>query len=420
MATYLNKHNIILKDDKNGSPMKNRGSFLLPSLDSTLLTSSSVKISPVSTEIYHEQFKRESLFVGMEKLPVHLHLGDRRKPDKADDGSLENEEKIEQFFFPKEGSMEHNFYQKVVNAAQTWFSLFGWSEGPHLLSIPESIRRDVQKIQFYSVSSPKKFSRQNDFSKYNKTIYDVLLHLSGTLPPGISSSQSLPVDDTERVIQLHFQYSSLLDFLNAQGGCISHVMPEFLLEPRDYKKWLEISSPSKTVSVDSYIPKKKCPFIIDMNKFEGWSRRAWTDVFLQIYKVLVLSRVAPQFSNAAPPINVQNTEKISPCFASSNIYSESERIVLSWLNTNYENTRQTIWGNCQKDRSSERWIVNFDKDLLDGLVFAAQLAAYCPFLIESHFVNMYTQPKRPEQYLHNGLIIINSFYEIGFDMGIQV
>jgi hypothetical protein len=30
---------------------------------------------------------------------------------------------------------------------------------------------------------------------------------------------------------------------------------------------------------------------------------------------------------------------------------------------------------------SERWIINFDKDLLDGLVFATQLGAYCPFLV---------------------------------------
>ncbi|XP_063101752.1 cilia- and flagella-associated protein 47 isoform X3 [Cavia porcellus] len=420
LATYFDKQNIILKDDANGSSMKTRGSFLLPNLASTALTPASVKMAPTGTKLYHAQFKRENLFVGMEELPKHLNVDGSRKPNKANDGSLENEEKTEHFFSPKEGSMEHNFYLKVVNAAQTWFSLFGWPEGPHLLSIPETIRRDVQKIQFYSASSPKKFSRQNDFSKYNKTIYDVLLHLSGILPPGISSSQSLPVDDTERVIQLHFQYSSLLDFLNTQGGCISHIMPEFLLEPHDYKKWLEISSSTNIATVNSYTPKEKCPFIIDMNKFEDWSKRAWTDIFLQIYKVLILSRVAPQLSSAVPPINVQNNEKISPCFASSNIYSDSERILLSWLNTNYENTRQKIWGNCQNGAiPSERWIVNFDKDLLDGLVLATQLAAYCPFLIESHFVNMYTQPKLPEQYLHNCLIIINSFYELGLDMGIQ-
>ncbi|KFO28230.1 hypothetical protein H920_10341 [Fukomys damarensis] len=211
------------------------------------------------------------------------------------------------------------------------------------------------------------------------------------------------------------------NYFSTQGGCVSHIMPEFLLEPRDYKKWLEISPSTSTMSMDWYTANGKCPFTIDMNKFEACSKRAWTDIFLQIYKVLVLSRVLPQFSNAAPPIKVQNTQKISPYFVSSNIYSDSERILLSWLNTNYENTRHIIWGNRHKGAvPSERWIVNFDKDLLDGLVFATQLAAYCPFLIESHFVNMYTKPKRPEQYLHNCLIIISSFDDIGLDMSIQV
>lgn len=28
-----------------------------------------------------------------------------------------------------------------------------------------------------------------------------------------------------------------------------------------------------------------------------------------------------------------------------------------------------------------RWIVNFDRDLLDGLVLAAQVANYCPYLV---------------------------------------
>lgn len=74
--------------------------------------------------------------------------------------------------------------------------------------------REVFKIQFYSSpSSSKKFSRQSDFSKYNKTIYDVMLHLSGKMPPGIHSSQSSPKDNTERVTQLHFQHSSVLEFL---------------------------------------------------------------------------------------------------------------------------------------------------------------------------------------------------------------
>lgn len=93
--------------------------------------------------------------------------------------------------------MEHFF---IMQYFETAFLLFY----PH---------RDVQKIQYYSPLSPKKYTRQNDFTKYNKTIYDVLLHLSGQMPPEVNSNQSLPVDITERVTQLHLQHSSLLNLL---------------------------------------------------------------------------------------------------------------------------------------------------------------------------------------------------------------
>ncbi|XP_012497537.1 PREDICTED: calponin homology domain-containing protein 2 [Propithecus coquereli] len=419
IAIHLDRHRIRLKNDQHGSPVKTRESDLLSHQDARSPSLTSIRKTSTSTKFGDAEPERRNLFVGMEIIPENLGLDDN-EASKKDDRFVKKEETNEQSYTLGEGTKAYNFFQKVVNAAQTWFGLFGWPEGPHSLSIPETIRRDVYKIQFSSKSSPQKFSRQNDFSKYNKTIYDVVLHLSGIMPPGISSSQSLPVDNNERVIQLHFQHSSLLDFLNTQGACISHVLPEFLLEPEDYKKWMEITSSTNTVPVNSYTHKERCSVVIEMTEFEAWSKRAWTDVFLQIYKVLVLSRVVPYSSSTMPPIHLQNTPKINPCFVSSNIYSDSERILLSWLNTNYESTRHVIWKSCHEDIiPSERWIVNFDKDLVDGLVFATQLAAYCPFLIESHFINMYTRPKRPEQYLHNNIIVINAFREIGFDMNVQ-
>ncbi|XP_039112210.1 cilia- and flagella-associated protein 47 [Hyaena hyaena] len=414
MATHLDKQTIILKEDQSDISVKSGENVLLPYQETGLPSSASIKCSDAEPT-------KKKLFVGIEITPESLNSGKSKTSQKDKEGSMKKEEKNEQFFSLEEGTKGYDFFEKVVHAAQTWFSLFGWPEGPHSLSIPETIRREVYKIQFYSSTSPfQKFSRLNDFSKYNKTIYDVILHLSGKLPPGIHSSQSSPADYTERVIQLHFQHSSLLDFLNDQGACISHILPEFLLEPEDYKKWLEIYSSTNTFPVCSCAPKEKPSLVIDMTQFEAWSKGAWTDVFLQIYKVLVLSRVVPHCSNNLPPIHVQNSPKVNPCFISSNIYSNSERILLSWMNTNYENARHIIWKNCHKGViPSERWIVNFDKDLLDGLVFATQLGAYCPFLIESHFVNMYTQPKSSEQYLHNCLIIVNVLREIDFDMDIQ-
>ncbi|XP_040859058.1 cilia- and flagella-associated protein 47 [Ochotona curzoniae] len=421
MATHLDKHKIVLKSDKCRIPMRHRGSAFLPALDCKVCSPSLVKMAATATRFIDAEPTHGNLFVGLEIMPENMSLNKCESKKKENDKSKEKELKNEQFFSPEKGTQAYDFIQKVVDATQIWFSLFGWPEGPHLLSIPETIRRDVQKIQYYSPLSPKKYTRQNDFTKYNKTIYDVLLHLSGQMPPEVNSNQSLPVDITERVTQLHLQHSSLLNLLREHGGCVSHILPEFLLEPEDYKKWIKMK-PSRTDSTptNSSTPEEECSVIIDMNKFEEFSKRAWTDVFLQIYKVLILSRIVPHCTNDMPPRHVKITPKINPDFTSSNIYSIYERILLSWMNTNYEDARHIIWKKGHKGPTpSERWIINFDSDLSDGLVFATQLATYCPFLIESHFVNMYTEPKNCEQRLHNCLIIINAIRDIAFDMEIQ-
>ncbi|XP_020737338.2 cilia- and flagella-associated protein 47 [Odocoileus virginianus] len=413
MAIHLDEQKIIVKYEKDASSVNAESKSLLASQETGLPS-----IAP--GECSDAEPAKRKLFVGMEIIPEILKSNKYEMPNKGN-RFMKKEAEDKEFFSPKEGTRTYDFFLKTVNAVQTWFSLFGWPEGPHSLHIPETVRRDVYKIELYSSAlSAKKFSRQSDFSKYNKTIYDVLVHLCGKMPPGINLSQSLPVDYPERVIQLHCQHSLLLEFLSAQGACISHVLPEFLLEPEDYKKWIEITSSTSTSAKLSRIPKGKHSVVIDMIHFEAWSKRSWTDVFLQIYKVLVLSQVVPYSINNMPPIHVQNSPKVNAYFASSNIYSTPERILLSWMNTIYENSRHVIWKNCQKGViPPEKWIVNFDKDLLDGLVFATVLGAYCPFLIESHFINMYTQPKSSEQYLHNCLIVVNVLHEIGFDMDIQ-
>ncbi|XP_030668312.1 cilia- and flagella-associated protein 47-like [Nomascus leucogenys] len=218
MAIHPDKQNIILKNDKNEYLKKTRDGVLPPYQDAKSPSPASIKKTYTTSKFNDAEPAKGNLFIGVEVLPENLHL-DESETSKEDDGSVEKE-KYEQFLSLEEGTKAHYFFEKVVNAAQTWFSLFGWPEGPHSFSIPETIRRDVYKMQFYSSTSPpQKFSRQNDFSKYNKTIYDVLLHLSGKMPPGINSSQSLPVDNHEkRVIQLHLQHSSLLDFLKILFG----------------------------------------------------------------------------------------------------------------------------------------------------------------------------------------------------------
>ncbi|KAK3096977.1 hypothetical protein FSP39_005325 [Pinctada imbricata] len=66
-----------------------------------------------------------------------------------------------------------------------------------------------------------------------------------------------------------------------------------------------------------------------------------------------------------------------------------------------------------------RWIVNYDFDLLDGLVLGAVLGAHCPFLIKTHLQDMYTHPSTAEQCLHNALKVVNAMRYAGIDYDIQ-
>ncbi|NXF67110.1 CFA47 protein, partial [Ciccaba nigrolineata] len=311
------------------------------------------------------------------------------------------------------------FFQKTLTAVKNWFTLFGWSKGQNPISIPYSLRRDVCKAQM--TSSQEKVFKKN-LGKDTKTFYDMLFHLSGQLLPGITSSQSLSLDPVERMLQLHWQYSTLLAFLKSQGAYLPHVMPEFLLEPDDYKKWIKVQTVLKVDVKNSDLFNDKHLFILEDSVFETMSKRAWTDVLLQMYKVFVLPRVSSlSITDLFSLESTQNIPRIKLELLSSNIYSPYERTILTWLNKHYEKNRKTVWKDCQKGEVPPvRWIVNFDRDLLDGLVLAAQLAAYCPYLIATHFVRMYTSPRTHEQFLHNCLILVNAMHAVSLAIDIKV
>ncbi|NXW65520.1 CFA47 protein, partial [Eurystomus gularis] len=309
------------------------------------------------------------------------------------------------------------FFQKTLTAVKNWFTLFGWSNGQNPISIPYSLRCGVCKVQI--TSSQNKVFKQN-LGKDTKTLHDMIFHLSGQLLPGITSSRSVPLDPVE---QLYRQHSALLAFLKNQGAYLPHVMPEFLLEPDDYKKWIKMQTVLKVGGVkNSDIFSDTHLFILEDSIFETMSKRAWTDVLLQIYKVFVLRRLSSRsITDTSSLERVQNMPRIKTEPLSSNVYSSYERTILTWLNKNYEKNRKTVWKDCQKGEVPPmRWIVNFDQNLLDGLVLATQLAAYCPYLIATHFVRMYPNPRTSEQFLHNCLILVNAMHAVSLAIDIKV
>uniref|UniRef100_A0A3Q1I3K5 Calponin-homology (CH) domain-containing protein n=1 Tax=Anabas testudineus TaxID=64144 RepID=A0A3Q1I3K5_ANATE len=290
--------------------------------------------------------------------------------------------------FPAANSDEELYHQNVLLAVERWFSLFGWPSGPHPISIPHTLRR-------YAVLRLSQF------------FMDMLHHLTGTQIPGIPCCRNLSSDIDQRTKQLLQQHEAILAFLRVQGASLFHIKPEYLL---DYD-WETAKNCYTAVS----LYEKKHDLAYRSVDYESLSKRSWTDVLLQIYKVLVLRRVSEK---SPKTILNQQKEAVNSQPLASNIYSAWELQLLSWLNTHYQSMRETIWD--AGSIPSARWIVNFDLDLTDGLVLAALLAAYCPYLIHSHFRRMYTTTSSLEQILHNNIVVVQALTDLSLNIDIQV
>ncbi|XP_055022788.1 cilia- and flagella-associated protein 47, partial [Boleophthalmus pectinirostris] len=287
------------------------------------------------------------------------------------------------------------FYQSVLVAVERWFSLFGWANGPYPISVPHTVRIVESKIQTntYNGKTPNKGFR---------SVVDLLIHLTGKEIPGIPHSQSISDDLNQRTLQLIQQYKAVLKFLSVQGACLSYLRPEYLLDKSEFIHWCSLQV-------------KECTNHVDYSSinYESMSKRSWTDLLLQIYKLFILCRVSFKELTCNSALNKVAPSCLQP--EASNIYSPFELQLLSWLNMHYESMRETVWTAGIK---SARWIVNFDLDFTDGLVLAALLAAYCPYLICSHFSRMYTKPTSMEEILHNNIIVVQALTTLSLNIDI--
>ncbi|KAL4233464.1 hypothetical protein ACF0H5_008145 [Mactra antiquata] len=328
--------------------------------------------------------------------------------------------------FPDEDTEEGIFHMEVLLAVQRWFSAQGWPGGPFPIGIPQSLRMAISRKPVDEEKPAKAGSWDtNNLKKEFKTIYDMISNLAGRAVPGIPLNGHLPSDPIERVKQVFWQHSTLLTFLRCQGACVASVKPEYLMEPRDYHLWkqiqtefrLELERKGDFEEAEKLAEEEE----LEDDVFEAVSKRAWTDILLQILKTLVLAKVTPRtLKNTPSPDKNIGMPEVNPDPYSSNIYSVAERIILAWLNHHYEHYRQKVWANCEKGGiPPARWIVNYDFDLLDGLVLGAVLGAHMPFLIKTHLQDMYTHPASAEQCLHNALKIVNAMRYAGIDYDIQ-
>ncbi|XP_077958392.1 cilia- and flagella-associated protein 47-like isoform X2 [Gasterosteus aculeatus] len=300
--------------------------------------------------------------------------------------------------FSATDSEEGLFSQNVLMAAERWFSLFGWPSGPNPISVPHTLRRVVSKIQTADSGGRTYRVSQN---KDSRSVADMLHHLTGKPIPGIPRSLPLSADLDRRTDQLLQQHGAMLTFLRAQGASLCHIRPEYLLDMQEFRHWCSLPQ------------SREGEHCLDHSSvdYESLSKRSWTDVLLQIFKVLVLCRVSEAAgSNSA-------LKNAATRLQASNVYSHCELQLLLWLNLHYRSMRTTVWP--PGSVPAARWIVNFDLDLADGLVLATLLAAYCPYLICSHFQRMYPTTSSLEQILHNNIIVAQALTALRLNLDLQ-
>uniref|UniRef100_A0A8D2ZDD0 Cilia- and flagella-associated protein 47 domain-containing protein n=1 Tax=Scophthalmus maximus TaxID=52904 RepID=A0A8D2ZDD0_SCOMX len=279
--------------------------------------------------------------------------------------------------FPTADSDEGRYHQSVLLAVERWFSLFGWPNGPHPISVPHTLRR-------YSPDPPSLL-----FPYVCQSVVDMLHHLTGKQIPGIPRSGSFSTDIDKRTAELlqHSGVTCCCDCVfRVQGACLWHIKPEYLLDMQEFKHWCSLQV--RNTYVDATFKSRTFNSLVD---YESLSKRSWTDVLLQIYKVKNIFWLS--FSSS---ITYYLFILSLPLYLSLSPFRAAGCFV-----------------------PSARWIVNFDLDLTDGLVLAALLAAYCPYLICSHFRRMYTAPSSLEQILHNNIVVVRSLTALSLNMDIQ-
>ncbi|XP_047351514.1 cilia and flagella-associated protein 47-like [Vespa velutina] len=260
---------------------------------------------------------------------------------------------------------------------------------------------------------------------------------------------SLPLDDILRIDVILRQYERILDFLLEQGACLAHVSAYFLLNYNDYITFIDsIQFSVSSKKIESYQFTK-----LSKSLFESRSKQCWLDLILQTYKCFKLSRInenelrtkltvcseefSKQFTNYRE--FVSTTESIQRMIdfhdksvenvinlmheriKESSDRSNEEVLLLSWLYHHYEEQRTQDWltnkkitltSSKQNNIAHEKNINNFDFILSDGLILIAVTGAYCPFLIDEYFSNLYINPKSIEEALHNAICLVTSWTKI--------
>uniref|UniRef100_A0A5K3FH90 Calponin-homology (CH) domain-containing protein n=1 Tax=Mesocestoides corti TaxID=53468 RepID=A0A5K3FH90_MESCO len=312
-----------------------------------------------------------------------------------------------------------NWSTRTTTTVELWLRHNGFVDGPRGLRFPDDFRRrlSLDDIRLERTNQSRKLTVHNLGG-----LIECLSHVVGVWnPPGVPRSISLPLEDTAKCTAIIYNHlSALICFVEAQGGCLSHIFPEYLMTHKDYIRWIEHGRPcgyDQVIRVDGLdvdpsegnviIPKTvttnfkgntsiACSSISKLSpeEFECISRIAWTDLFLQLIK----------------------------CFEMRPLWSKSsEHELLSWVNSAIGRSWRDL---CEENGrlTSSTWhrpgapkVANFDTDFSNGLALACLIAHHVPFIVKESLSELILDPHEPQDRFHNCIQIVKALALIHVD-----
>ncbi|KAG8136400.1 hypothetical protein E2320_004984, partial [Naja naja] len=132
LACHLTNQQIVLESDSNKIIYSTGDTLQYPCyIPGTCIQSSSSIFDPVTNSDYENSVSE------LEKILENENI---KKQEAVIQNKWVRRNTSDELVFPAEDTAKYTFFQKIVMAAQNWFTLFGWPKGPNPISIPYSLR----------------------------------------------------------------------------------------------------------------------------------------------------------------------------------------------------------------------------------------------------------------------------------------
>ncbi|KAH9280943.1 Cilia- and flagella-associated protein 47 [Echinococcus granulosus] len=314
---------------------------------------------------------------------------------------------------PKASGESLMAYQRELDSGtshviERWLRHYGFPGGIRGLNFPIDFQRCLSLHYIQLQEQPQK---SNQIVHSLDVLVECLAHMAASWSlPGVPRSLTLPTDDTATCIgALYNHHAALVCFVESQGGCVGHIMPEYLMTYNDYLDWIRngrpcgyddlfyVDIPTKA-ALDGVSPTPtvilgnangnvclRCPLTptLDEEAFDKTSRIAWVDLFLQLLKTLEIGK---------------GTEaKLLQWIKRSLVHGWTQ---LCEANTQFNTS---TWIHLPRPR-----IKNFQEDLASGLALAAVIADQASFMKEEVLSEVNLDPKDPQLRFHNAVQVVKA------------